>query len=304
MLAASSVASAYRYQHEVLPGETLVEISKRYRIPVAKLKRLNRLRSHQLRMGRKLKVVTSVPVRQRRRVAYHVRKRDSIGKIAKKYKMKLSLLRRLNRNLSSRSLRVGRKLWVVEEGPMPSGVARGMHELKDGPGYNVRWGHRSWGTTVALTTIQDIFAGYKRRFPEAKDVKIWDLSIKGGGRFGPHQSHRSGRDADIPYVLKPAYTKKIYATSKTIDLKRSWYLLKSFIKSKNVKYIFVDYRLQKLLYTYALKIGEPEAFVEEAFQYPNGRRKMMGIIRHSSGHASHYHVRFHQERDRKEKPTS
>ena len=56
--------------------------------------------------------------------------------------------------------------------------------------------------------------------------------------------------------------------------------------------MFVDYKLQKLLYEYAESQGASEEFLDEIFQYPRGKRRMYGLIRHWKGHTNHFHVRF------------
>ena len=38
-------------------------------------------------------------------------------------------------------------------------------------------------------------------------------------------------------------------------LRRNWYVIKKFLDTGDVQYIFIDYKLQKLLYNYAKKKG-------------------------------------------------
>ena len=59
-----------------------------------------------------------------------------------------------------------------------------------------------------------------------------------------------------------------------------------------MRYIFVDYSVQKLLYEYAKGKGVSEDTLSELFQYPRGKRASRGIIRHWKGHIDHFHVRF------------
>jgi hypothetical protein len=54
----------------------------------------------------------------------------------------------------------------------------------------------------------------------------------------------------------------------------------------------MDYRIQKLLYEYAEKKGVNEDTLDELFQYPRGRGRTHGLIRHWRGHSNHFHVRF------------
>jgi murein endopeptidase len=153
-----------------------------------------------------------------------------------------------------------------------------------------------------LTRIADVHGAYSRRYPDAPALRIYDLSQKGGGRIPPHVSHRTGLDVDLPYVQQVGKVRR-KATGKSLDLERTWYLIKSFVDTNEVKYIFMEYRLQKALYEYAVKSGVSKSFVNELFQYPAGRHGGKGIIRHEPGHATHYHVRFYPG-PRRPAPTS
>jgi hypothetical protein len=73
---------------------------------------------------------------------------------------------------------------------------------------------------------------------------------------------------------------------------RTWALIKAFVDSPDVRAVFLDYRLQKLLYEHARKQKVSEAKLDELFQYPRGKGRAFGIIRHWKGHKDHFHVRF------------
>lgn len=296
-------AEAYRYVHEVLPGERLKDIAQRYHVSVQQISRRNRLKKGHLRAGRKLKIVTSVPSRTRHRVRYTVIRGDSLSKLARRMKMKSWLLVRLNqRTLGKRkTLRPGQKLWVIVEGQDPGGGVGGLHQLKPGPGFLVRNPRRSWGTLLTVTRIHDVLGAYARRFRRQPKIKVMDLSKRGGGYFVPHKSHRSGRDVDIPYPLKKKYRKHAYATPERIHPAHAWWLVKRFLKTGDVTFIFMDYPLQRVLYTYAKKIGEKQAFLDEVFQYPRGAHVYKGIIRDEAGHDTHFHVRFRKAGAKKKK---
>ena len=69
-------------------------------------------------------------------------------------------------------------------------------------------------------------------------------------------------------------------------------MLKTFIDTGQVDYIFVDYSLQKPLYEYARKKGAKKKWLKEVFQYPRSKGQTKGIIRHSPSHKNHFHIRF------------
>ena len=287
-------AHAYRYTHVVLPGETISAIAKRYHITGRQLRRQNRLRGPQLRAGQTLRVKTAVPCRPIFRTKYKIKRGDSLSRIAKKLKMSLSLLRRLNPRAKGR-LRAGQSLWVVTEGPRPKG-AGGLYHLTDGPGYRLTSSRRSWGTFLAITRLMEVLADHARAFPRAEPIVIGDLSRKGGGFLAPHKSHRRGRDVDIRFPLRIKTDRYVAATPESLDVKRTWDLIQRFIRTGDVVYIFVDYRLQRKLYEYVKEQRRlSKKQLAEYFQYPRGARSMVGIVRHEPGHATHMHVRFVRE---------
>jgi len=145
--------------------------------------------------------------------------------------------------------------------------------------------------------IGEVLTAYGRAFPKAPPVVVWDLSRRGGGYFPPHSSHRRGRDVDIVYPKLKKYRKRVYLRARMMDPRRTWWLIKRFIKTGDVTVIFMNAPFQRRLYRYAKKIGEPRRFLRKVFQYPGRRRKT--IIRHSRGHHTHFHVRFRRERKRK-----
>jgi LysM repeat protein len=301
-----SPALGYVYTHEVLPGDSLARIANRYHITVKQLRRQNRSlrRRKVLRAGQKLRIETKVPCKQLHKVLYRVRPGDSPSRIARKFKMKRWLLSRLNPRLRKQPrLRIGQKIWVVKEGRLPRGVG-GMYRLSgEGPGYRVVSRSRSWGTFLTVTRLMEVFAEHARRYPEAAPLLVGDISRKGGGFLRPHRSHRRGRDVDIRFPLNIRTRHYVAASPKTLDVKRTWDLIERFIKTGDVVYIFVDRKLQRVLYEYVKSQRRfSKKQLREYFQYPRGRGSMQGIIRHEPGHSTHMHVRF--GREKRAKPTS
>ena len=284
-------AHAHRYIHEVVPGETISTIAKRYHLSPAQIRKQNRLTSDVLRAGRKLKIQTKVPSRSRFRVAITVKAGDTLASLAKANKLSVSLLRRLNPKVRS-PLHLGDKIWVVREGVAPAGGVNGLYSLESGPGFEVLDRRRAWGTMLTVSRVAEVLSTHYMKYPDAPPLLVGDISRKGGGFLSPHRSHRRGRDVDIRYPLLKPDKRYVPATADTWDLKRTWSLIRAFIKTGDVEYIFVDYKLQKTLHAHAQKKGLSEEQLLELFQYPRHKRAMTGIIRHEKGHKTHFHVRF------------
>lgn len=171
---------------------------------------------------------------------------------------------------------------------------RRFYPLKAGAGYRLQDQHRAWGTFTAVMTLQDALGQHHSRYPEAPDLVIHDLSRRRGGKLAPHLSHRSGRDVDIRLPLTPHRDRYVAARPSTLNVERTWFLISALLQSRTVEYIFIDKKLQRVLYRHARDKGFKRAELRELFQYPGRHRK--GVIRHEPGHKGHMHVRFLRKR--------
>ena len=166
--------------------------------------------------------------------------------------------------------------------------------MPPGPAYVIKNPSESWGTPRTVALLRDAILAYARGGDGPK-VRIGDLSRPSGGPFPPHLSHREGRDVDIGYVLRGAAADQLYfvpATEQSLDRARTWRLVEALLATGAVRYIFMDYALQKLLYLHAESEGVDSDRLAALFQYPNGSRASAGTIRHWKGHRGHFHVRF------------
>ena len=295
------------YHHEVIPGEHLGLVAGRYGVRRRDLLRWNpslRKNPDRLRVGQTIRVCPEIAPRRRQKIAHTVQPGETFGAIARRYDTtRRQLLAWQRGRLSDPSrLRAGQKLTVWVDGAIVPGFAdvfddEGVLEhgiqLPPGKGYTVKWPAGAWGTAETIRAIQQAVARYKRKMPGGPKVHIGDISKKGGGPFPPHVSHQYGRDVDVGYVLKGKLaneTRFRNANARNLDVARTWALVEAFLATGRVKYIFMDLKIQKLLYEYARKKGVSEMRLDEIFQYP--RRRRHGIIQHWRGHVNHFHVRF------------
>lgn len=292
----------YRCRHEVLPGESLSAIAKRYHVSIKRLRAINKIKRDWIRAGKKIGIVSRFPCRTRTKIKYKVRRKDTLSRIARKYKLPARLLRRLNPR-ARKGLKVGQYIWVVVEGPRPKDGVKGMYQLHTGAGYVVRNSGRAWGTFLAVTRLVEVLSAHQLKYPKGAPIRVDDLSRKGGGYLRPHLSHRTGRDVDIRYPLTIKTSGYIRANARTLDVPRAWALIHAFLKTKDVVYVFVEYKLQKVLYQRAQQLKVPKDKLKKWFQYPRSKRSMTGIIRHEPGHDTHLHVRFRKS-DPEEEPNS
>jgi LysM repeat protein len=150
----------------------------------------------------------------------------------------------------------------------------------------------SWGTAETMEAIQIAVDTVCALFPETPAITIGDISGPDGGRLKRHESHQGGRDVDFGFYYKDGrgswFTPGLAAN---LDLPRNWALLRALVARTDVELIFLDRRIQKLLYDYALKIGEERSFLDHVFQVARGYSDV--VVKHLTGHRTHYHVRFY-----------
>ncbi|MFM2591109.1 LysM peptidoglycan-binding domain-containing protein [Vibrio sp. TBV020] len=95
--------------HVVQRGEYLGKIASKYKVSVAAIKRENNLKSDTLKLGQKLKITVSMKDQPLRK--HTVKRGEFLGKIASKYGVSVSNIRKAN-NLRSDQLAVGQVLII------------------------------------------------------------------------------------------------------------------------------------------------------------------------------------------------
>ncbi len=127
-------------------------------------------------------------------------------------------------------------------------------------------------------------AAVSQQAPGGAPLFIGDLSAKTGGRIPGHDSHRSGRDVDLLFLVmtpsgvpvpSPGFVKfeadglalpqgsKDYVR---LDIDREWLLLRSLLSSPEigVQFMFVCHEIEALLIDHARALGEPDELVARA----------------------------------------
>ncbi len=98
--------------HRVRRGDSLTRIASRNNISVRKLMRLNNLKSSKIRVGQILRLKGTSYSRIAGRKYYFVKQLDTLGKIARRYGLRLSYLKKLN-GISGTRIYVGQKVDVT-----------------------------------------------------------------------------------------------------------------------------------------------------------------------------------------------
>lgn len=289
---------AYEVQH----GDTLGAIAQRLGKSTTQLLELNPgLSPDHIREGQKLRLEDLGALG--RRVEHTVVLGESLTRIARQYEVKVADILKWNPKLQPDRVREGQKLLVYTQAPdsrsesigsPTSGKLLFATQLPANPGYLVRNPERSWGTRETVRAITQAFTALRAKDPAAPKVRVHDISLKSGGPIDDHQSHQSGRDADITYFQKDAEGAcplRPVAPS-VLDVERQWSLLQYWLERGQLEAVFIDYDLQAKLYKQARAQGASHEELMHWFQYPRGRTASLGIVRHAAHHADHMHVRF------------
>jgi len=303
--------------HKVKAGDTLSKLAKKYRVNVSDLIKLNNLSKKRFIFpGQRLKIrpdrrslrraaighkkmgrrkLTTSQRRTRltgRWTTYKVKKGDTLWRIADRFDVSPKTLISANKLGNAPHIFPGDTLRVRQRGThiLKGGVAL----PRRGPGYRAMRPTRSYGTPGAIRLIEKVYAQFHALHPNSVPGVIADISKKHGGFLPPHKSHQRGVDADISYYKKN--NKRMRGletvTPETIDLVKTWDLMRLFINTGHIKAIFMDYKLQAALHTHLLKVGYDQKLLTKVLQYPRTKSKRRGIVRHSRGHHHHLHIRF------------
>jgi LysM repeat protein len=287
--------------YTVRPGDTLSEIADRLEVSRGELERWNPdLDPDRIRPGQELRVYGG-----RRRVLHTVRQGETLARIAARYEVDIDALLRWNPGLSRDLIRAGRELAIYTEVPASRSKSIGAPQrgrLEDArrlptrhPALYVRRPSRAWGTDETVRWIVEAYEDLREEDPAAPRVEVHDLSLRRGGPMRGHNSHESGRDADIAYFQQRCprgICRFRRIRPEQLDAQRQWRLFRRWLEAERVEAIFVDHDLQRALYRAAREDGVSRADLNRWFQYPRAPENRQGVIRHHPRHADHFHVRF------------
>ncbi|MEX1369184.1 MAG: penicillin-insensitive murein endopeptidase [Nannocystaceae bacterium] len=305
------------YEHTVEPGEHLGIIAGRYGVRHTELVALNPQLAdpNLIRPGESVRVCPEIFPRVTETLEVTVGPGETLGQLAEAHGLSLRALLEQNPTITDPNrVRVGQRLQLRVDGglvadflpPEPTKKVRGTRRgggsraevsvpLEASEHIHVKRPKLAYGTPKTIRLLGQAVGQYKGKHRGGPKVLVGDISQRGGGKLHPHVSHRTGRDIDLGYVLRGEHGRRTRfggVSRDTLDVARTWDLIKAFIDTRQVVYVFVDYRIQELLYEHAKSRGVPVRELDELFQYPHGRGRAHGIIRHWPSHKHHFHVRF------------
>lgn len=153
--------------------------------------------------------------------------------------------------------------------------------------YTIRRRNAAYASSHTALQVVTAFRNFRRDTGYQGKILIADISPKKGGKYRMHHSHQTGRDLDILMPLQPGHTQ----WGKNIDWDTTWALVRAFLETKEVEYVFLDYKIQKHLHAAAQRAGEHPEKLKGLISWPVGIWNKT-IIRDSPGHWAHFHVRI------------
>ena len=169
------------------------------------------------------------------------------------------------------------------------------HQLQSAFGLHVMDPRDSFTTPEVALTLYGLNALVRRAYPGGADLMIGDISRPKGGHFPPHRTHQHGLDVDLRYYIRqvpPGDHEKRHVHASKLDLPRMWLFLRLLKYYDLAEVVFMDRRLQKAIYDYALREGESESVLRTYLSWPRRSRGGGALVQHIPNHYHHMHIRF------------
>lgn len=179
-------------------------------------------------------------------------------------------------------------LGSVSVGLAEAGRVMNAVHMDPGDAWTLVTPENAWGTQETIDGLELVAKRVHDTVPAAPPLRVNHIGKKDGGYLRPHQSHQSGRDADLGFYYQPGVDLQAMKKRReqSIDLAANWALVRALATEVDVQFILVDRRIQKVLYDFALAAGEDKDWLDTLFHGPNP------LVKHARHHRDHFHVRF------------
>ncbi len=176
----------------------------------------------------------------------------------------------------------------AEAGRLINGV-----QMTPGDAWSVVAPENAWGTRETVVYLSIVARAVQEQYPYVAPLRVNHIGKKEGGYLRPHHSHQSGRDADLGFYYRAGMNPLMVKGPRenAMDLPANWALVRALATKTDTQVILLDRHVQKVLYDYALSIGEDRVWLDSLFNA--GRAS---LLQHVRRHRDHFHVRFYSAR--------
>ena len=153
---------------------------------------------------------------------------------------------------------------ALARGRPNAGTLLNALQLPVSPDYIIRCPTHAYASAATASELMQALATFRNRSGYRGEIVVGDLSQEGGGRYGPHKSHQSGRDVDLWLpVLGGAYkrgcvrcgTDLCRPEPTEVDWKITWQLVQALASRGTVQDAFLAWELQPALRDAARELG-------------------------------------------------
>ncbi len=163
-------------------------------------------------------------------------------------------------------------------------------EPGDGGAWTVIVPDSCWTTQETADAVIGAANQLRAWFPDGAPVRVGQVSGPEGGFLPPHVTHQSGRDVDIGLFYPGPEPYRVKEREKVMDVAMNWAFVKAVVMHGDVQGILLDWRVQNVLYAYALKQGEDRDWLDSLFKAPRA------LFHHARRHRDHFHIRYFNPR--------
>lgn len=172
-----------------------------------------------------------------------------------------------------------------EEGRLINAIP--FPEPPDAGAWSVIVPQSCWTTEETADAVIGAANQLRAWFPDGAPVRVGQVSGPEGGFLPPHRTHQSGRDVDIGLFYPGPEPYRVREREKVMDVAMNWAFVKAMLMHGDVHFVLLDWRVQNVLYAYALRQGEDRAWLDSLFKA--GR---YSVFHHAPRHRDHFHVRY------------
>lgn len=96
-----------------------------------------------------------------------------------------------------------------------------------------------WGHPSTIQCVEEVSRKWADRYPRRPRIGVGDISLKNGGTFRPHRSHRNGVDVDIR-PMKARGEGPVSVGQPSYSRKHTKDMIELFIETCNVKRVYFN----------------------------------------------------------------